>query len=313
MEKLYDIFHSIYNTTNTKYRNFSKLSNINCIINNEISNDIQKIINEKEIKNKFEKILKLSWKNTIKIKNKDNNKDEMEKSSKIIKKFHDIRPIHNTLKELCNELVQKQWITSQKVYDVMMQVDRKDFAPTNPYENNPQRIGCNVVISAPLLHAYCLEALKDYLKPGCKALDVGSGSGYLTVAMSKMMNDKGLVVGIEHMEELYKFGKENISKNHKNLLDTNKIKLIKGDGRLGYKEEAPYDCIHVGAFSLQPPEELKKQLKVGGRLVMPLYNKDGNQYIYIMDKKSEGFESQQGLSVCYVPLTDPKSQLYGSN
>ena len=90
----------------------------------------------------------------------------------------DIRPIHNTLKELCNELVQKQWITSQKVYDVMMQVDRKDFAPTNPYENNPQRIGCNVVISAPLLHAYCLEALKDYLKPGCKALDVGSGSGY---------------------------------------------------------------------------------------------------------------------------------------
>ena len=67
----------------------------------------------------------------------------------------------------------------------MMQVDRADFSPMNPYENNPQVIPCNVVISAPLLHAYCLE------KPGCKALDIRFGSGYLTVAMSKMMNDKG--------------------------------------------------------------------------------------------------------------------------
>ena len=84
----------------------------------------------------------------------------------------------------------KQWIKIQEVYDAMMQVDRADFAPMNPYENNPQVIPCNVVISAPLLHAYCLEQLKDKLKPGCKALDIRFGSGYLTVAMSKMMNDK---------------------------------------------------------------------------------------------------------------------------
>ena len=121
----------------------------------------------------------------------------------------DYRPIHPTMGKLCEELIHKQWIKTQEVYDAMMQVDRADFAPTNPYENNPQVIPCNVVISAPLLHAYCLEALKDKLKPGCKALDIGFGSGYLTVAMSKMMNDKGCVVGIEHMKELYKYGKEN--------------------------------------------------------------------------------------------------------
>ena len=224
----------------------------------------------------------------------------------------DIRPNHESLQKLCQELVQKKWIQSQKVYDVMMLVDRKDFAPRHPYENNPQSIGSNVVISAPLLHAYCLEALKDYLKPGCKALDVGSGSGYLTVAMSKMMDDKGCVVGIEHIQDLYEFGIKNISKSHKNLLDSQKIKLIKGDGRFGWEKEAPYDCIHVGAVAAEPPKALLNQLKVGGRLVMPLYN-NGNQYIYIINKKAEGFNASEGLSVCYVPLTDAKSQLFGHN
>ena len=108
--------------------------------------------------------------------------------------------------ELCQELVQKQWINTQKVYDVMMEVDRGDFAPSNPYQNFPQRIGYNVVISAPLLHAYCLELLKDYLTEGSTVLDIGFGSGYLTVAMSKMMKDKGKVIGIEHIKDLYDFG-----------------------------------------------------------------------------------------------------------
>ena len=224
----------------------------------------------------------------------------------------DYRPNHNTLKELCDELVQKKWITSRRVYDVMMQVDRKDFAPRHPYENNPQPIPCNVVISAPLLHAYALEALKDYLKPGNKALDIGFGSGYLPVAMSKMMNDEGVVVGIEHMKELYNFGIQNILKHNKNLLDQKKIKLFLGDGRLGCKQEAPFDCIHVGAVAEKPPQELLNQLKVGGRLVMPLYNK-GNQFIYIIDKKNDSFNTEEGLSVCYVPLTDARKQMPGNN
>ena len=185
----------------------------------------------------------------------------------------------------------------------MMQVDRKDFAPTNPYENNPQRIGCNVVISAPLLHAYCLEALKDYLKEGNTVMDVGFGSGYLTVAMSKMMNDKGCVVGIDIKKEIYDFGFTNISKNHKNLLDNNKIELVLGDAKVGYKKKAPYDCIHVGVSSNQPPKILLEQLKIGGRLVMPLGSPHDDQYIFIIDKLENGkFKYQQGLSVRYTPL-----------
>ena len=221
----------------------------------------------------------------------------------------DYRPIHNTMIELCTELVNKGWIKTQQVYDVMMKVDRADFAPTNPYENNPQCIGYNVVISAPLLHSYCLEALKDYLTEGSTALDIGFGSGYLTVAMSKMMNDKGCVIGIEHIKDLYDFGYQNISKHHKNLIDSGSIELILGDGRMGYKKKAPFKCIHVGAASMEPPKEFIEQLDFGGRLVMPL-GPQGDQYIYLIDKDLNGnINYTKGLSVRYVPLTSAQNQL----
>jgi protein-L-isoaspartate(D-aspartate) O-methyltransferase len=221
----------------------------------------------------------------------------------------DYRPIHSTMKDLCAELVNKNWIQCQKVYDVMMSVDRADFAPTNPYENNPQCIGYNVVISAPLLHSYCLEALKDYLIEGSTALDIGFGSGYLTVAMSKMMNDKGCVIGIEHIKDLYDWGINNISKHHKNLIDNKSIELIFGDGREGYKKKAPFKCIHVGAAAMEPPKEFIEQLDFGGRLVMPL-GPPGDQYIYFIDKDKDGKISFfKGLSVRYVPLTSPENQI----
>jgi len=227
--------------------------------------------------------------------------------------MRDYRPIHNTMKELIDELIQKKWIQTEKVLNAISQVDRADFAQTNPYENNPQRIPCNVVISAPLLHAYCLEQLKDHLKPGNKALDIGFGSGYLTVAMSKMMNDKGYVFGIEHIKELYDFGVQNILKHHKNLLDKKIIELILGDGRKGCKEKAPFDCIHVGAAAMEPPKEYLDQLKPGGRLVMPLGPK-GDQYIYSIDKLPNGKTTKmKGLSVCYVALTDERNQRKGNN
>ena len=220
-------------------------------------------------------------------------------------------PIHRNMSELCSELMYEKWIQSKRVYESMMQVDRGDFAPTNPYQNFPQRIGYNVVISAPLLHAYCLEALKDYLTEGSTVLDIGFGSGYLTVAMSKMMNDKGKVIGIEHIKDLYNWGIENMSKNHKDLIDNKKIELVLGDGRLGYKNKAPYKCIHVGAAARQPPNEIIEQLAPGGRLVIPL-GVPNDQYIYCIDKDINGkLNITKGLSVCYVSLTSVKNQLNG--
>ncbi len=222
-------------------------------------------------------------------------------------------PNHSSMKELCEELKRNKEVTSDKVIDCLMKIDRADFAPRNHYQNRAQSIPCNVVISAPHLHGYCLQALENYLIEGSNVLDVGSGSGYFTVAMSKMMNDKGCVVGIEHMKELYDLGKENISKNHKDLIDNKKIELILGDGRQGYKAKAPYKCIHVGAGSEQIPIELFNQLEIGGRLLIPL-GPSGNQYIHFIDKTSETtYNDTKGWSVCYVPLTSRQKQIQGDN
>jgi protein-L-isoaspartate(D-aspartate) O-methyltransferase len=218
-------------------------------------------------------------------------------------------PNHPSMKELCEELRKNKEVTSDKVIDCLMKIDRADFAPRNHYQNRAQSIPCNVVISAPHLHGYCLQALENYLTEGSNVLDIGFGSGYLTVAMSKMMNDKGCVVGIEHMKELYDLGERNISKKYKDLLDTKKIELILGDGRLGYKAKAPYKCIHVGAGSEEIPKELFNQLEIGGRLLIPL-GPSGNQYIHFIDKTSETeYYDTMGWSVSYVPLTSVEKQM----
>ena len=224
-------------------------------------------------------------------------------------------PINHSMEELCDELEKEKWIISPEVRSAMMKVDRADFAPTNPYQNFPQPIPCHVVISAPLLHAYCLEAMKDYLKEGSTVLDVGFGSGYLTVAMSKMMNDKGCVIGIEHMKEIYEFGTKNILIHHKNLLDEKKIELYLGDGRTYFKDKPLFKCIHVGAAAVEPPKEFLDQLDVGGRLVIPLGTKNYNssdQFIYFIDKLPNGqYNYTKGLSVRYVDLTTVEMQSRG--
>ena len=219
-------------------------------------------------------------------------------------------PPFKSMKELCDHLKKDGYLKTQKVYEVLMSVDRADFSRNSPYEDCPQPIDYNVTISAPHMHAYCLELLKDHLKIGGKALDVGFGSGYLTAAMSKMMNDEGTAVGIEHIRELCEFATKNISKHHKNLLDNKKVILVHGDGRQGCAEYGPYDCIHVGASAAEMPQPLIDQLKNGGRLVVPIGGQFENQYITIIDKDKDGkISMKKDLCVRYVPLTSEEQQL----
>ena len=202
-------------------------------------------------------------------------------------------------------------LTSNTVYDAMKQVDRADFTSSSyAYADSPQSISYNATISAPHMHCHALQYLESYLTPGAHVLDVGFGSGYLTVALSKMIKDSGVVVGIEHIDQLYEFGKKNISKHHKDLLESGKIVLVNGDGRKGCEKYAPYKVIHVGAAADDVPRDLINQLDNGGRMFIPVGTWD--QWINVIDKDKNGkITERRVMGVRYVPLTSKEKQLKG--
>jgi len=132
--------------------------------------------------------------------------------------------------------------------------------------------------------------------PGDKILDVGSGSGWTAVLLAHIVGEKGKVIGMERIKELCDFGINNVSKYH--LIEGGRVKIICADGTKGYVNEAPYDRILVSAAAREVPKELKKQLKVGGRLVIPV-----GSSIWVLEKISDkDFREKEYPGFAFVPL-----------
>ncbi|KAJ5233463.1 uncharacterized protein N7469_005229 [Penicillium citrinum] len=199
-------------------------------------------------------------------------------------------------------------------------VDRAHYAPSRPYSDSPQSIGHGATISAPHMHGHACEYLIDYLYPGARVLDIGSGSGYLTHVLANLVtspgsSDQGRVIGVDHIAELVDLSRNNINKSAegRELQGSGKVEFIKADGRLGWKDGAPYDAIHVGAAAESLHPVLIEQLRAPGRLFIPVESEKngsmlgsmGGQYIWVVDKKEDGsIHKEKVFQVCYVPLTD---------
>jgi protein-L-isoaspartate(D-aspartate) O-methyltransferase len=164
------------------------------------------------------------------------------------------------------------------------------------------------------MHAHTLRLLEDYLKPGIKVLDVGSGSGYLTLCLAKMIGS-GSVFGLDHIEELINIAIENINNSNPELVNGENIsiRMVHGDGRNGLPEFAPFDVIHVGASTPEIPKALINQLAFGGVIIAPVGQISSVQHITVGRKKMDGsMDYANCFNVCYAPLTDREKQCPGS-
>jgi len=196
------------------------------------------------------------------------------------------------------DLVYQGFLKTDRIIDAFSKVKRVDFVPEDlesaSEANIPLPIGQGQTISQPLTVAFMLEHLEPHV--GDKVLDVGSGSGWTTALLAHIVGKKGKVIGLERIKSLCDFGKNNISKY--NLIEGGKAQIICADGTKGYINEAPYQRILVSASAKEIPKELKKQLAVGGRMVIPVRDS-----IWVLQKNSEkDFQEEEFPGFIFVPL-----------
>ena len=189
-----------------------------------------------------------------------------------------------------------QGSAKESVISAMSRVPRELFLPvalkSRAYDDTPLPIGYNQTISAPHMVAIMCDLLD--LQPGMTVLEVGGGSGYHAAVMAAMVGPRGTVYSVERMPELIAMAKRNLEK-----AGITNVTMIETDGSLGLPEHAPYDRISVAATAPRIPEPLKQQLKVGGKMVLPV----GRDYqdLYLVTRKN-GFCVEEKMGVIFVPL-----------
>jgi protein-L-isoaspartate(D-aspartate) O-methyltransferase len=162
------------------------------------------------------------------------------------------------------------------------------------YENRPLPIGHGQTISQP----YIVAIMTDLVEPpaGCRALEVGTGSGYQAAVLGRLCE---AVHTLEIIEPLGKSARERLTR-----LGYRNVTVHIADGYYGWKEYAPYDVIVVTAVASHIPPPLLQQLKPGGRMVLPVGTRFTAQELVLVNKDADGaIKTRQVLPVSFVPLT----------
>jgi protein-L-isoaspartate(D-aspartate) O-methyltransferase len=185
---------------------------------------------------------------------------------------------------------------SKEVLDAMMRVKRHLFVPLHlsdqAYYDYPLPIGEGQTISAPHMVAMMCDCLE--LKKGNKVLEIGAGSGYHAAVIAELIGEEGHVYSLERIKWLVDFAEGNL----KRAGYTN-VTVILSDGTLGLPEHAPYDKISVTCAAPGVPPPLIEQLKLGGKMVIPIGKH--MQELYLITKRN-GVEKQRKGGVLFVPL-----------
>ncbi len=192
----------------------------------------------------------------------------------------------------------KQMGIKDEVLSAIKSVNREWFVSSAQthlaYENIPLPIGSEQTISQPYTVAFMLQLLE--INKRDKILEVGAGSGYNAAVMSQLVGEKGRIISVELIRELAKQARSNLKKAR-----IKNVKVIHGNGYLGYAKEAPFDKIIVTAGASETPSALIVQLKEPGILVIPL-NRGWCQVMTKIVKREGKLVISEHGEFSFVPL-----------
>src|SRR5215831_8286376 len=199
-------------------------------------------------------------------------------------------------------LLHRHGVTDERVVQAMDKVRRADFLPSPvrdlEYEDRPLPIGYDQTTSQPSLIAMMIAALE--LKPGCRVLEVGTGSGYQTALLAELCSS---VSSIEIVAPLAERAAAKLRE-----LGYRNVNVKAGDGYLGWPEQAPFDGIVVSASAPKVPAPLVAQLKPGGRMIIPIGEEHFGQLLLVIKQADGGYTSERTLPVSFVPMTGDQAE-----
>ena len=187
----------------------------------------------------------------------------------------------------------------ERVANAMKRVPRILFVPEiykqHAYADSPLPISGGQTISAPSIVALMTTQLD--VKENMKVLEIGAGSGYQTAIIAELIGPNGIIYSVERIPELIELSKRNIES-----LGFKNVRIIYGDGTLGYKDGAPYDRIIVTAGAPQIPPPLLEQLKVNGKMIIPVGPMFWQDLLLIEKTEKNEIKETKLLPVMFVPL-----------
>ncbi len=192
--------------------------------------------------------------------------------------------------------LQNRGITDQKTLEAMRTTERHKFIPGNQkrhaYEDRPLPIGYGQTISQPYIVAFMTQIIEP--KSHYRVLEIGTGSGYQAAVLAEIVDE---VYTIEIIEELGNHAIEVLDK-----LNYNNAHVKIADGYYGWEEHAPFDAIVVTAAAEHIPPPLVKQLKDGGKMIIPVGSPFRVQQLMLVEKKNDQLTTKNLMPVRFVPF-----------